>query len=422
MNREQAEATVAKFFHSPGMLVSALEALGPDTPETSPLLKADSVKSGPWRNELLPPSSPITSSQLPSSRPASSRRWSSSSKRGFCLLPVDAIVARLFLSALIVVAGYLAPAATAVAQTSAADRFKAEQAVYPPWQKGKNNDAADRGLEFSVPPVDVLADFHGSLDNPQLVLYASGNYFFAMAPLVRAFGDAFPQYRGHVYYETLPPGLLLKQMDAGGTVTSGNMTWTVKPDVFLAERAASDDLVQRGRLVSPVVTFATNDLAIMVPADNPGHVATLGDLARPGLALAMPNPEFEGVARQIRASLVKAGGKDLAESVYGKKVRDGDTILTHIHHRQTPLLIMQHLVQAGVTWRSEAIFQEKVGNPISRIDIPAELNTIAQYSAAMVANAPHPEAARAWLQFIRSDHAFAAFEPYGFKRFVDEPE
>jgi hypothetical protein len=37
MNREQAEATVAKFFHSPGTLVSALDALGLlklDTPES----------------------------------------------------------------------------------------------------------------------------------------------------------------------------------------------------------------------------------------------------------------------------------------------------------------------------------------------------------------------------------------------------
>jgi molybdate transport system substrate-binding protein len=329
----------------------------------------------------------------------------------------------LSLSALIVLlAGLGEPATTAIAQTSMADRFRASEKIYPPWQEGKNNDAADRGFEFTVPPVDVLADFHGSLDDPQLVLYASGNYFFAMAPLVQAFGDAFPQYRGRVYYETLPPGLLLKQMDAGGRVTSGNMTWTVRPDVFLAERAASNDLVQRGKLVAPVITFATNDLAIMVPAGNPAHVGTLGDLARPGLALAMPNPEFEGVARQIRATLVKAGGEALAESVYGKKVRDGDTILTRIHHRQTPLLIMQHVVEAGVTWRSEAIFQENIGNPISRVDIPAELNTIAQYSAAMVAGAPHPEAARAWLQFIRSDSAFAVLQPYGFIRFVDKPQ
>ena len=55
------------------------------------------------------------------------------------------------------------------------------------------------------------------------------------------------------------------------------MTWTVKPDVYLAERAASEDLVQQGRLAAPVVTFATNDLAIMVRAGNPARVAGLAE-------------------------------------------------------------------------------------------------------------------------------------------------
>jgi molybdate transport system substrate-binding protein len=205
-------------------------------------------------------------------------------------------------------------------------------------------------------------------------------------------------------------------------VTSGNMTWTVKPDVYLAELAASTQLVESGRLVAPVITFATNDLAIMVPAGNPARVATLADLGRAGLALAMPNPEFEGVARQIRASLVKAGGEALAELVYGKKVRDGQTVLTRIHHRQTPLFLMQRLVEAGVTWRSEAIFQEQIGNPIGHVDIPTAVNTLANYSAAMVAGAPHAQAARAWLDFVGSDDAFKILERYGFKRFVVKPQ
>jgi molybdate transport system substrate-binding protein len=308
------------------------------------------------------------------------------------------------------------------AQTTPADRLKAIEAIYPPWRLGDGSDVADRGFDFTVPPADVLADFHGSLDNPRLVLFASGNYFFALGQLVTAFGDTNPQYRGHVFYETLPPGLLLKQMDAGGTVTSGNMTWTVKPDVYLAELAASTQLVESGRLVAPVITFATNDLAIMVRAGNPVRVATLADLGRTGLALAMPNPQFEGVARQIRASLVKAGGEALAELVYGKKVRDGQTVLTHIHHRQTPLFLMQHLVEAGVTWRSEAIFQEQIGNPIGHVDIPTEVNTLANYSAAMVAGAPHAQAARAWLDFLGSDNAFKILERYAFKRFVVKPQ
>jgi hypothetical protein len=48
--------------------------------------------------------------------------------------------------------------------------------------------------------------------------------------------------------------------------------------------------------------------------------------------------------------LVKAGGEALAELVYGKKVRDGETVLTRVHHHQTPLFLMRHLVEAGVAW------------------------------------------------------------------------
>ena len=47
---------------------------------------------------------------------------------------------------------------------------------------------------------DVMADFHGSLDNPQLVLFASGNYFFALEEAVAKFGEVYPQYRGRVFF------------------------------------------------------------------------------------------------------------------------------------------------------------------------------------------------------------------------------
>jgi ABC-type molybdate transport system substrate-binding protein len=291
-----------------------------------------------------------------------------------------------------------------------------QEAQYPPWQNGRNNDAPDKGLVFTVPPMDDMADFHGSLDNPALVLYASGNYFFAMAGLVHAFGEANPAYRGRVFYETLPPGLLLRQMQGGGTITSGNLTFTVKPDVMMAEQRASEAWLKDGLLAAPIVSFATNDLTIMVQAGNPAHIQTLADLANPGLPLIMPNPAFEGVARQIRASLAKAGGESLAQAVYETKVTAGTTILTRIHHRQTPLLLMQGMGQAGVTWRSEAIFQEQQGHPIGHVDIPPDQNTKAIYSAAMVTGAPHPDAARAWLSFLHSDAAFAEFSPFGFQR------
>jgi molybdate transport system substrate-binding protein len=291
-------------------------------------------------------------------------------------------------------------------------------AIFPPWQHGENNDTTQRGFEFTVPQIDDLADFHGDVSDPKLVLYVGGNYFFAMAPLVAAFEQQHPEFKGRIYWETIPPGLLVKQMEAGGTITSGNMTWTAKPDAYLAGLKKVKGLIDQGVLTGPAVPYVTNTLTIMVPAGNPGHVKDLSDLGRPDVHLAMPNPDFEGVARQIEASLKKAGGDALATTVYKTKVADGSTVLTHIHHRQTPLFLMQGRAEAGVTWQSEAIFQEQVGNPITHVDIPSAQNTTAIYAGAEVKGAVHAEAARLWLSFIHSPTALSIFERYGFKPYT----
>jgi ABC-type molybdate transport system substrate-binding protein len=313
-------------------------------------------------------------------------------------------------------AGYLAAALLPALAFAAPAASQTE--VFPPWQHGENNDVVSRGFEFTVPEVDDLADFHGNPADAKLVLYVGGNYYFAMAPLVHAFEAAHPEYLGRLYWETIPPGLLVRQMQEGGTITVGNMTWTAKPDVYLAGLAKVNGLIDQGLLSGPAVPYVTNDLTIMVPKDNPAHITDLADLGKPGLRLAMPNPEFEGIARQIEASLKKVGGQALADAVYKTKVADGSTILTHIHHRQTPLFLMQGRVEAGVTWQSEAVFQEQAGHPITHVDIPASQNTTAIYAGAMVKNATHPEAARLWLSFIHSPQALSIFEHYGFKPYA----
>jgi molybdate transport system substrate-binding protein len=79
---------------------------------------------------------------------------------------------------------------------------------------------------------------------------------------------------------------------------------------------------------------------------------------------------------------------------------------------------MQGRAQAGVTWQSEAIFQEQIGNPLRHIDIPPAQNTTAIYAGAEVRGAPHVEAARLWLSFIHSPTALSIFERYGFKPYT----
>ena len=163
------------------------------------------------------------------------------------------------------------------------------------------------------------------------------------------------------------------------------------------------------------VHYATNDLAIMVAAGNPKHVAGLKDLGQPGLRISMPNPVWEGVARQIAASLRKAGGDALYRMVYVSKPGHGTTYLTQIHHRQTPMRIMRGDSDAGVTWASEVRFQQMIHNPITGVVIPAEQNSTAIYAAGVLKSAPHIAAARKWVDYLTTPEAQNIYHDYGFQ-------
>ena len=283
----------------------------------------------------------------------------------------------------------------------------------PPWSKGKNAPAADLGYVFQAGSVDNVPDLHGNPQDAKLVLFIGGNQFMVLPELITGFERQHPGLRGHIYYETLPPGILRQQMAHGGNLTLGNLTVHAQPDVY--EAGARLLAQMEGKQVAePSVRYATNDLEIMVRAGNPLHIHSLRDLGRPSVRLSMPNPAWEGVARQIGDSLRRAGGEDLLHRVMDVKVKNRTTYLTHIHHRQTPMRILNGQSDAGVTWSSEVRFQEKIGNPISGVPIPASQNTVAIYAAAVMKNAPHIEAARAWIAYLTSPEAQSIYEEFGF--------
>ena len=283
----------------------------------------------------------------------------------------------------------------------------------PPWSKGANNPAANKGYEFHVPDIDNIPDLHGNPADAKLVLFIGGNQFFVLPQLVAGFVKLHPELEGRIFYETLPPGILRKQMAANDTLTLGNFTIQVKPDVYEAGARVLHEM-KAHKQVKDVTEYATNTLAIMVAAGNPKHIASLSDLGRPDVKLSMPNPEWEGVANQIANSLRKAGGDNLYQTVYQEKVKNGTATLTEIHHRQTPMRIMQGKADAGVTWASEVRFQEKIGNPITGVQIPAAQNTTAIYAGGVLVDAPHPEAAAQWLSYLKSPEAQNAYREFGF--------
>jgi molybdate transport system substrate-binding protein len=292
-----------------------------------------------------------------------------------------------------------------------------EDLTSPPWQFGDTAPSLGKGLELTLPHADNLADFHGDLTGARLILFVGTGYYFAMPLLLASFEDEHPELEGRVYYETLAAGVLAKQIRSGGRVTVGNMTWVARPDAYLGELTTVKRLIETGDLVGPPVSYATNRLAIMVPRGNPAQVHNLADLGRPGIHIAMPNPEYGGLPSQIEAALTKAGGPALVSAVFDMKVRQGTTLLTHLHHRQTPVWLMDGRSEAGVVWRSETVFDEQVGLPTERVEIRADQNITSTCGGALMKDALNNREARLWLDFLQGDKARAIFARYGLGEF-----
>ena len=278
----------------------------------------------------------------------------------------------------------------------------------PPW------NPPPQGMQFSVPPFDAIADLHGDVVDPQLTVFFAGNQFMVVHDLVAAFKQAYPQYR-RVFVETLPPGILARQIESG-VLVMGNLRLALKPDVYTAGHGAIDRLQKQHDWFAASADYARNPLAILVAKGNPKHIEGLQDLGRPDVRVSMPNPAWEGIAKQIEASYRKAGGAALEHEIMVTKVQDGSTFLTTIHHRQSPLRILQGESDAVPVWATEAYFQQQIlHRPVDTVAIPAAQNAIATYTVARLKAAPHPQAARDFFDFMQSPAAQAVYRKYDFQ-------
>ncbi|MEO6638839.1 MAG: substrate-binding domain-containing protein, partial [Ginsengibacter sp.] len=162
------------------------------------------------------------------------------------------------------------------------------------------------------------------------------------------------------------------------------------------------------------VTYAYNTLAIMVQAGNPKNIKGLKDLARSDVRVSMPNPEWEGIGKRIEEAYVKAGGAGLKNTIMATKVKDSTTYLTQIHHRQSPMRILYNQSDAAPVWYSEVFYQQMLKHPVEMISIPDNENINAIYVAGLMKKAPHPQAAKDFMNFLTSDIAKNIYKKYGF--------
>jgi molybdate transport system substrate-binding protein len=271
-----------------------------------------------------------------------------------------------------------------------------------------------RGKNFTIPGIDNVPDLYGDINDPQLVIFFAGNQYMVVHDLLQAFQAVHPEVE-RIFVETLPPGILVEQIEQGALIV-GNMRVSVRADIYAAGRARIDELQREKHWFTDTVDYARNRLAIMTMAGNPRQISGWRDLAQPGLNICMPNPLWEGIAANTIIPVLRAtGGEELVRSIYRDKVRDGETFLTQIHHRQTPMRIMEAKCEAGAVWYTEAYFHSKrTATSIALVALPDDQNRHATYAAGLLNDAPHKKSGKQFFDFLRSAEGQAVYRKYGF--------
>jgi ABC-type molybdate transport system substrate-binding protein len=112
----------------------------------------------------------------------------------------------------------------------------------------------------------------------------------------------------------------------------------------------------------------------------------------------------------------QAGGESLVAHIMDEKKAAGTTLMTVVHHRETPLRIAEGTVDVGPVWATEIHHARSLGLPIDEVQPGATLdqrNRI-NYSICRLKSALHPENAQKFLTFILSSAAQAIYTRYGF--------
>ena len=268
-------------------------------------------------------------------------------------------------------------------------------------------------VEFSAPPVDQVLDLHGDPAHHDLALFMHGNQWMAMDALLEAFRTAAPQVQ-RIYYETLPPQVLVQQLHQGA-LRMGELEVRVAPDVLTAGIEAVRKLVDEG-LANSFCEYASNRLAILVRRGNPLGIAGWADLVRPGVRVALPDPQTEGIGRLVREALTASAGPEAWTELSERRRGQGTVLFTRIHHRETPLHLREGRVDAGPVWLTEARYQERLDVPLETVHLAPRENRRGRYAAAVLERTgAHPEAARTFVDFLCGAQGQAILAGYGFE-------
>lgn len=274
------------------------------------------------------------------------------------------------------------------------------------------------GAKVPEIPAKNEKDIHGLeyANNADLTIFFAGNQYPVVPELLEEFKKKYPEAR-NIFYETLPPGILAQQIRAGKANFKGQEI-TAQPDVYLSTtKELVDGLAKDGFIdASKAQPYVKNRLVLIVAQGNPKNIQGLGDLKREDVRVSMPNPEREGIAKYILNMYRDYGGPEFEKTIMDTKKNAGTTILTTVHHRETPDNLEQGKADVGPVWFTEYQEAKATGRKIDLVEVGEQYDQQKKitYYIAPLKKAPHPDLAQKFTAFVLSPEGQRIYAKYGF--------
>lgn len=265
-------------------------------------------------------------------------------------------------------------------------------------------------------------DAMAKMPSANLVLWLAGNQFFAMDDVIAEFRKTNPDVT--VGLITLPPGLLLQAIKAGGW-KYGDKEYRGLPDIYASVNLGHiKDLGKNGMMESYMI-YMHNELQIMVAKNNPKKIAGIKDLGRADVRTSMPNPVNEGIMQFYARKVLERHG--LWDHISGGKTcvsceTTANNWFTAVHHRETPERIKADKSDAGIVWKTEVLEARREGADIDAVELPAEdsLRNEVSYVIGILKKTEHRKAAEAFMAFLRTPAGQEAYGKFGFVKASEE--
>jgi molybdate transport system substrate-binding protein len=227
----------------------------------------------------------------------------------------------------------------------------------------------------------------------QLTVFAASSLSDAMDALA----DAFEQSH---------PGVEVLRHYASSSHLAAQLIEGASADVY-----ASANEIQMGHVLEAGLTseqpaiFATNRLAVIVPADNPAGIESPTDLANQGISLVLAAPDTPIRTYSDRV-IALIGDTDFQAAVYANLVSEEANV------RQVVAKIALGEADAGMVYTSD-VTPDLTGK-VMLVEIPAESNIIAAYPVVRLTAGENDSLAQAFIDFLLSPEGESILAAWGF--------